>query len=89
MSYFAALERQIPAVRAERMMDGALSAVYAQLDSKGAQKLWSSWAQQIQQVAARTAHRAGALFTINGEPTNTAGLKRWLRSIVGSKGMAA
>ncbi len=83
VSYFEALESEIPAVQAERMQHAALAALYPHTTKEGARKLWSGWSEQINRVREHTGRAAGALFVVDGKSVGLSGLKRWMRKTVG------
>lgn len=85
---FAALEAEIPAVRAERMMDAAQAAVYPHVSKSGARQMWREWTQAVQRSANQAARRSAALFVVDGKPVGISGFRTWIRRALG-KGLAA
>lgn len=83
VSYFEALEGQMPAIEAERMQNAALAALYPHVTKEGARKMWSGWTEQINRVVREAGVQAGHLFTVDGVAVGVAGLKRWMKRTVG------
>lgn len=83
VSYFEALEAEIPAIDAERMQRAALAALYPHTSKEGGQRMWRSWTEQINRVREQTGRAAGALFMVDGKAVGLRGLKRWMRKTIG------
>ena len=90
MAYHENLDR----LRAERSWDAAQAAVYPHV-SKDARGSWLRDVQRrttrrvVPQTPAGRALLGSAPFTVNGEPADAAGLKRWLVQTFGMTALPA
>lgn len=83
--WFMALEAQIPATEARRMMDAAQAALYPQLKAEDARRLWMSWERAAYPpvpINAPAGH--GARFYWNGKAIDPGSLKQRLAGHLGA-----
>lgn len=85
VSYFTALESQIPAVEARAMMAAAQAALYPHVTKEGAERMWQAWVRQAEPPRPLSAMPApGALFSLNGKPVNLHELRFGLGQAMGA-----
>lgn len=85
VSYFSALEDQIPATEARRIMDAAQAALYPQLKAEGARRLWRSWERTAYPpLPMPTTNQQGARLYWNGRQIQPADLRTRLAGYLGA-----
>lgn len=85
VSYFAALEAQIPAVEARHKMDMAEAAMYPTLTKpEHARDLWAHWMRQANPPPPIETLPGGSTFYWNNVPIEPAALKSNLAGALGS-----
>jgi hypothetical protein len=90
VSMFDTYFTMMPLVRAQRMMDGAQSALYAQVTQEGKNKMWNNWTNIMTRIRNHirmqdASIRGKSTITINGEETSVDGLRQWFRSMFGKR----
>ena len=76
VTMFEAYLDELPALRAERLLDAAHAAHPS--------KAWSDdMIRLIKRSAEGAARQAGALFTVDGKAVGVDGLRRWFRRTIG------
>lgn len=83
VSYFEALEGQMPALEAQRMMAAAQAAVYPHVTKDGAQKMWQGWERAAYPPEPIGPGARRALFLWNNQPVAPVDLRQRLAGVLG------
>lgn len=84
VSYFAALESQVPAVEARAIMASAQAAVYPHVSKEGAQRMWQAWTRAAYPPPPTPTSRAASQFYLNDRPVSIFELRRGLGQALGA-----
>jgi hypothetical protein len=84
VSYFEALEDQIPAVEAREMLAAAQAAVYPHAGKEAAERMWQGWVRDAYPPPPVATSGRRPLFTLNDRPVNFAELKAGLGKALGA-----
>lgn len=78
VSYFEALERQIPALEARALLQSAQAAVYPHVSKEAAERMWRGWQQAAYPRPVTLADVRDSLLYLDGVPVTVAELRAGL-----------
>lgn len=90
VSYFEALEDQIPVIEARAMLAAAQVAVYPHAPKDSAERMWRGWMDAAHPPRVEERHAAErALFTLGGRPVSFEELRDGLGAAMAPGGLSA
>lgn len=84
VSYFEALEGQIPALEARALLAAAQAALYPHVTKEGAERMWGAWTEAAYPRPTPAMPAPGSLFSLNGRPVDIGALRHGLGSALGA-----